>query len=286
MDLKMALKQQQNECNDHALYLALAKREKSRENREIFEKIAAEEKSHYEFWKKVTKKELKPSKVVVRLYIFLAMIFGVSFSVKLIESRESTSVEFYQELSKEYSEAKIISQQEQNHEKMLIGMLEDKKLLYAGAIVLGMNDALVELTGTLSGIALAFDKSVVVGITGAIMGIAASLSMAGSAYLEAKENRDNAITPYTYALYTGASYIVTTFLLVVPFFIFSSITVGLVTMFSVAMLAILGYNFYVSVAKDQSFIERTVQMSVITFGVAIISFAIGYLVKHYFGIEI
>lgn len=285
-DLKRALRQQQNEINDYAVYRLLAQKESDPNNKSVFEKIADEERGHYEFWKNITKTELKPSRFVAVFYTFLVFMFGTSFALKLLEGREAESAEFYDELSKVYPGAANIYKQETVHENSLIEMLNDKKLAYAGAIVLGMNDALVELTGTLSGIALAFDKSMVVGITGAIMGIAASLSMAGSAYLEAKENEDGSISALKYSIYTGVSYIVTTFLLVVPFFVFPSISGSLALMFLIAFLTIVSYNFYVSVAKGQSFVKRTAQMLSITFGVAIISFGIGYFVKNYLGIEI
>jgi VIT1/CCC1 family predicted Fe2+/Mn2+ transporter len=286
MNMPEALKQQKNEINDFTIYTLLSKKEKNEKNRKIFVKIANEEKTHYEFWKQITKQDLKPSALIVYWYTFLVSIFGTSFSLKLLESREDDAIELYHRLSFEYPQAKVIYHEEKHHEIALIDMLEDKKLVYAGAIVLGMNDALVELTGTLSGIALAFDKALVVGVTGMIMGIAASLSMAGSAYLEAKENEDTAISSSVYALYTGGSYILTTLLLVLPFFIFSSMYTGLFMMFVAAFLTIISFNFYVSVAKNQSFLKRSSQMLAITFGVALISFMTGYVVKHYFGIEI
>lgn len=285
-DIKKALRQQQNEINDYTIYKALALHQKDENNKKIFNIIANEEKSHYDFWVKITKKELKAQKIVVLFYIFLVKIFGTSFALKTLEKREAGAEEFYKELFHIYPESKTIYKQETEHEFALIDMLHDKKLVYAGAIVLGMNDALVELTGTLSGIAFAFDKSLVVGLTGLIMGIAASLSMAGSAYLEAKENPSELIKPLTYSLYTGVSYILTTAILVAPFFIFDSILKSIIMMFICAFLAIISYNFYISVAKDLSFTKRVLQMSAITFGVAIISFLIGYLVKHYFGIDI
>ncbi|WP_419678410.1 VIT1/CCC1 transporter family protein [Aliarcobacter lanthieri] len=284
--LKKALRQQQNEINDYTIYKALALQQKDEKNKKVFEKIAKEEKTHYDFWVNITKRQLKPQSFIILFYIFLVKILGTSFTLKFLEKREAGAEEFYKELFEIYPESKIIYQQETEHEFALIDMLHDKKLVYAGAIVLGMNDALVELTGTLSGIALAFDRSIVVGLTGLIMGIAASLSMAGSAYLEAKENPNELIKPLTYSLYTGVSYILTTAILVAPFFIFDSIMESIILMFICAFLAIVLYNFYISVAKDLSFTKRVLQMSAITFGVAIISFLIGYLVKHYFGIDI
>jgi len=286
MDVQKALVQQKNEINDYTLYTALASREKVSHNKKVYENIAQEEKEHYEFWREITGKSIKANHFLVSWYIFLASVFGTSFALKLAEKREKGAEAFYLSLFDTYPQAKEIYAQEMKHEKELIDMLHDKKLLYAGAIVLGMNDALVELTGTLSGIALAFDKSLVVGVTGAIMGIAASMSMAGSSYLEAKESPVEGISPNIYAAYTGFSYILTTLFLVLPFFLIASITSALVTMFIAAFIAIVLYNFYISVAKEQSFYQRTSQMFIITFGVALISFAIGYVVHHYLGIEI
>lgn len=285
-NLQKALKQQQSEINDHTIYKALASHQDNEKNKEVFEKIAKDEKAHYEFWVRITNQQIEAQKLVVWWYIILVKIFGTSFALKSLEKRESGAEEFYKELFEIYPESKKIYKQEVEHEFELIDMLNDKKLLYAGAIVLGMNDALVELTGTLSGIALAFDKSLTVGLTGLIMGIAASLSMAGSAYFEAKENPSEDINPLVYSLYTGVSYILTTTILVVPFFIFEVMSYSLIMMFISAFLAIISYNFYISVAKDLSFSKRVIQMSAITFGVALISFGIGYVVKYYFGIEI
>ena len=286
INLQKALTQQQNEINDYTIYKTLATYQMDENNKKIFEKIAKEEKKHYEFWIKITNQEIKAQKFLVWWFILLVKVLGTSFALKSLEKREAGAELFYKELFEIYPESRQIYKQEEEHEFELIRMLNDKKLLYAGAIVLGMNDALVELTGTLSGIALAFDKSIVVGFTGLIMGIAASLSMAGSAYFEAKENPSEIINPITYSLYTGVSYILTTAILVVPFFIFETMAYSLIMMFICAFLAIISYNFYISVAKDLNFSTRVLQMSTITFGVAIISFIIGYLVKYYFGIEI
>ncbi|WP_041957473.1 VIT1/CCC1 transporter family protein [Sulfurospirillum arsenophilum] len=286
LNLKKALAQQQNEIDDFTIYSMLSVSDKYEANKLIFHKISEEEKGHYTYLLSFTKQELKPRAHVVFFYLLLSKIVGISFTLKFLERREEDAKQFYKELIAIDDKANAIYEQEINHEIELIDMLHDKKLLYAGAIVLGMNDALVELTGTLSGIALAFDKSVVVGITGLIMGIAAALSMAGSAYLESKENIGAEIKPMTYALYTGVSYILTTAILVAPFFICEKISVAIIWMFFGAVLIIGLYNFYISVAKDLPFWKRVREMSYITFGVALISFGIGYVVKHYFGIEI
>ena len=57
-------------------------------------------------------------------------------------------------------------------------------------------------------------------------------------------------------------------------------------MLAFALITILLYNFYICVAKELKFAPRVAQMCAITFGVALISFLIGFLVKKYFGLEI
>ena len=280
-----ALIQQQNELNEYFIYMELAKIEKDPHNKKILQDIALQEKEHYEFWKRITKQDLKPQKLKILYYVTLAKLFGLSFALKLMEKAEERAQCFYKRLVMKYPESRAILLQEHEHEKKLLALLDDKKLKYAGAIVLGMNDALVELTGTLTGIALAFANAKYVGITGVIMGIAASLSMAGSAYLEARE-QDSGVEPKKYAIYTGLAYILTTIILVAPFFVVESAKVGLVFMFLGAIVAVIVYNFYIAVAKDESFTKRVGEMFAITFGVALISFAIGYVVNKYFGIEI
>ncbi len=286
MDMQKALHQQQNEIDEHHIYKRLAQLEKSEHNKKILSEIAEDELRHYKFWVKITNKELAPRKWRVWYYTTMARIFGLSFALKLMERGEEGAEEFYLQIAKEIPEAKKIYEDEVRHEKMLLNMLKDEKLEYAGAVVLGMNDALVELTGTLTGVALAFNNAKYVGITGVIMGIAASLSMAGSAYLEARENADKGIEPKKYAFYTGFSYILTTILVVLPFFLLDSAKIALVAMFTAAAFVIVVYNYYIAVARDESFGKRVGEMFAITFGVSLISFVIGYIVNRYFGIEI
>ncbi|MRI82813.1 MAG: rubrerythrin family protein [Nitratiruptor sp.] len=281
-----ALRQQQKELDDYTIYKEMARLCSQIENREIFLQIADQEYRHYQFWKQITGVELRPRWWRVRLFILMARILGISFALKLLERWEREAEAFYKQIADQYPEAQRIYEEERSHEQRLIAMLHDSKLAYAGAIVLGMNDALVELTGTLTGVALAFDNAKYVGITGTIMGIAASLSMAGSAYLEAREQREAQIEPKRYALYTGLSYIFTTILVVAPFFLLPSAKEALLFMFLNALLAIVGYNFYIAIARDEALWPRVREMVVITFGVAAISFVIGFLVNRYFGIEI
>ena len=180
-----------------------------------------------------------------------------------------------------------IAQDEEAHEKELLGILNDKRLAYVGAIVLGLNDALVELTGTLVGLSFAFSDNLVIGVTGLIMGIAAALSMAASGYLASQEEEEKEdVNPVTAAVYTGVAYLITVALLVFPYFIVTSPKAAMGIMLVMTLLIIAGYNYYISVAKTVNFKKRFLTMALISVGVAAISFGIGYLSKTWLGVSI
>jgi len=204
-----------------------------------------------------------------------------------MESGEVNAQALYEEAKILLPEVGNIQSEEEQHELELIGILKDNRLSYVGAIVLGLNDALVELTGTLTGLTFAFGNNQVIGITGLIMGIAAALSMASSGYLASQEDEEvKDINPIIAAVYTGLAYLITVFLLVAPYFIFSNGMVALGVMLVITLLIIGGYNYYISVAKEVSFKKRFLSMASISIGVAAISFVIGFVVKKYFGFDL
>ncbi|AMC11095.1 rubrerythrin family protein [Lutibacter profundi] len=281
------VKQQQNEITEHLIYAELAKISTDKKNIEILYEISSQELSHYEFWKGITKKEIKPNKWKIKKYVWLAKMFGLSFSLRLMEMGESEASKFYSSIAEKYPEALTIQEEELQHEQKLIGILNDNRLNYAGSIVLGLNDALVEFTGTLAGLTFAFSNNKIVGATGLIMGFAASLSMAASGYLSSKEEEENEkINPITAAIYTGVSYILTVVFLVAPYLILDNPYLALGLMLLTTVLIIAGYTYYISVAKILSFKKRFIQMAVISIGVAAISFGIGTIIKQIFGVNI
>lgn len=287
MDLDQEiLAQQRSELTEHHIYRCLAKKTKDPHNKKVLSQIAREELYHYKFWKNITKKELRPSWVKIQLYLFLSYILGLSFALRLMENNEEKAQKFYKKVEKKYPKVKKIMEDEHKHEQQLIAILHDKRLTYAGAIVLGLNDALVELTGTLTGLTLAFQNGLLIGVTGLIMGIAASLSMAASGYLSSKEEEDNNKDALTSALYTGVAYFITVLFLVAPYFLIQNVFYAMATMLVIALLIIAAYTKYISVAKDLKFTPRFVTMALISLGVAALSFVLGYAVKTFFGIEV
>jgi VIT1/CCC1 family predicted Fe2+/Mn2+ transporter len=164
-------------------------------------------------------------------------------------------------------------------------MIDEEKLRYVGSIVLGLNDALVEFTGALAGFTFALQSSRLVAVTGMIMGFAASLSMAASEYLSTK-SESGGKNPVKASVYTGSIYMLTVFLLVLPYLLFSNVYVSLAVTLLNAIIIIFMFTFYISVAKDLSFKNRFLEMASISLGVSALTFAIGYVMKTVFGVQI
>jgi len=283
--LKIILKNQQSEINEHHVYNNLAKLAKHKKNKKVLQHIAKDELRHYNFWKKHTKQSFRPQKLEVLKYTLLARIFGLIFGLKLMERGENLAKKHYRNLEKYYPGALKISKDETQHEKTLINLIKEERLDYVGSIVLGINDALVELTGVLAGLTLVFQSANIVGIASLITGIAASLSMASSEYLSIKSEKTTK-TPVKAAFYTGFAYLITVLFLIFPYFIFENVFHSLALTITNAIIVILLYTFYMSVARDISFKRRFLEMFLISMGVATLSFAIGFLIRTFIGIDI
>ena len=124
--------------------------------------------------------DMQPEAWKVFKYRWLARILGFTFAVKLMERGEENAQEEYQLLASEVEESILIRQQEEEHEKALLEILEEERLQYVGSMVLGLNDALVELTGSLAGFTFAMQNTRLIALSGLIMGISATFSMASS----------------------------------------------------------------------------------------------------------
>lgn len=272
---------QRNEATEAMVYAHLAAIEKHEGNAAILQRIAGDEARHGAILEDMLGFSVPPQKWRAALYILVARLFGLSFGLRLMERGESMAADAYGKLAADFPTFQQIAEDEQRHEIALLGMLDDERLSYMGSVVLGLNDALVELTGALAGFTFALSNGRLIAITGLITGLSASMSMAASGYLSAREENDPAKPPLKSALYTGGAYVIAVALLVLPYFLVSSVGLALGLTLTTAFLIIAVFNYYISVARDESFWPRFLEMAALSGGVALISFFIGLLLHHF-----
>lgn len=284
--LEIIKKMQQNELTESVIYSAIAKFAKGDKNKETLMRLSSEERAHYEVWKNYTGIEMKPQKGKIFKFKFFARVLGFTFAVKLMETGEEMAQKEYEIISAEIAECAQIKRDEEEHEAALLEMLDEERLQYVGSMVLGMNDALVELTGSLAGFTFAMQNTRLIALSGLIMGISATFSMASSEFLAAKsEGRNDAFKSCTY---TGIAYLITVALLILPYLLMGNenYMAALFTMIGVVILIIAGFTYYISVAKGERFKPRFLEMSLISLGVAVVSFFVGVLAKKFLGVDL
>ena len=284
--LEIIKRMQQNELTESVIYRKIATFAKGEENKETLLRLSREEKAHYEIWKKYTGVDMVPEKGKIRKYTLIARILGFTFAVKLMEKGEEHAQDEYETLAREVVESTAIRQQEEEHEQALLGMLDEESLQYVGSMVLGLNDALVELTGSLAGFAFALQNTRLIALSGLIVGISATFSMASSEFLAARsEGRTDALKSCSY---TGTAYLLTVVALIAPYLLFPAdqFIPALICMLAVVVLIIAGFTYYTSVAQDQPFKRRFTEMAVISITVAVLSFVVGILAKKFLGVDL
>jgi VIT1/CCC1 family predicted Fe2+/Mn2+ transporter len=281
---KKILIAQKNEITEYIIYDKLSNSIKNG-NKKILKQISLDEFRHHDFWKKYTKKEIKPSKWKIWKYYWISRLFGITFGIKLMERGEENAQINYKEIAKNIPAVKNIINDENEHEKKLINIINEERLQYMGSVVLGLNDALVELTGALAGFTLALQKTKLIAFMGLITGIAASLSMGASEYLSTKSEAGTK-NPLKASVYTTIAYVFTVLFLILPYLIFSNIYLALGITLLNAFIIILIFTYYISIAKDLDFEKRFSEMALISLGVAALSFGIGFLIRIFFNVEI
>jgi VIT1/CCC1 family predicted Fe2+/Mn2+ transporter len=276
---------QQDEITERSVYKKLAESVGDPHNRGVLEHIADDEMKHYLFWKNHTRREMVPNRWVLWKYFLISKILGITFGIKLMERNESLAQVNYEKISRFIPGAIDLKRDEIEHEKELINLIDEEKLKYVGSMVLGLSDAIVELTGVLAGLTFTLHNTRLIAMAGLITGIAAALSMAASEYLSTK-SEESSRNPFRASLYTGVGYMLTVFFLAFPYLIFEDYYFCLgFTLFN-AVVVIFLFTYYVSTAKGISFGKRFFEMVAISFCVAALTFVIGYFVKLLLNVDI
>lgn len=280
------LKMQRDEITGCILYEKIARRQKDETNKKAFLEISCAERSHYETWKGYTGRDVAPNRRKIALFSVLSRVLGITFTIKFFENGEDVGISDLKAIEQELPEAGAILAEEEAHESRLMEMIDEERLHYVGSVVLGLNDALVELTGTIAGLTFALANNRLIALSGIITGVAATLSMAASNYLA--ERADGNAQALKSSAYTGVAYLITVVLIVLPYLLLPNgwYVAAFCIMIAAVVLIILSFNYYISVAQDLPFWKRFGEMVLISLGVAALSFAIGLAAKHLLGINV
>ncbi len=283
--MEKILRAQKNEITEHFIYGNLSKQVKDVRHSEILGDISRDEMNHYNILRDITKMDVGVDKFKMYFYILISRFFGLNFGLKLMERGEDFAQDAYEKIKEVSPKVEDIIRDENKHEREIISFIDEEHLKYVSSMVLGLNDALVELSGALIGFTLALQDAFMVGIVGLITGIAASMSMATSEFLSTRHEESDK-NPLKASLYTGLAYIFTVLLLSSPYLLIKELYFCMSLVILNSMLLILIFTFYISIAKGMNFRKRFLEMAAISLGVAVINFFIGLGIRKVFGLEV
>lgn len=278
------------EFADSYLYAELSKIEKNKTFKQILLLLSKQENEHYLFWSKFIDKNNFSTPKWKLLFIKIARLFlGLVFVAKYLEKKEKETIADYNKILNvlEHNDriilAKII-EEEKTHEREFIAQIPEDKIKFTSSIVLGINDGLIELTGALTGFTFALTNHILIAVTGLITGIAAALSMAASAYMQAKHEEGKDANKA--AFYTGLSYLIVVTLLVAPFVFIPNNILALSFMAIIIILIIISLSLYTSILLDKPLKKQLMQIFTFSVGVALIAFTLGTAFRKLLNVQI
>lgn len=280
-----------DEYRDYMVYLALLRLEKDPMRREILKKIASQEYEHYSFWKKISDKCIvKVSKTYIYMMLLIRIVFGLTFTLKILEGHESRTIQEYKRIMEDLDDdgkkqlEKLIND-EKEHERYFINQIDEKILKYTGFIILGLADAIIEITGVHAGFLGVTNSTIIAGVAGLVVGFAASISMAVASYLQAKIHITEKRSPILSALVTGITYIGSVATLAAPYFLLENILYAFIASISIAVLSTFIFTFYTSIVNEKKFIKEFTESTLLILGTALATFFFGEFLGDIFGIK-
>lgn len=282
-----------DEWSDYTLYERLSRTvDDSSPFAGVLKSLSETEHGHYEFWRKYVPTE-KPALSRLKLYwvLFLRRFFGLTFAIRYLDRHEAKVVVEYAALAhlipeKDRADFDAMVADEKEHEKAFAMKAESSAVAYISFVVLGLADALVEISGIHAGWLGLFEKTEIAGLAGIIAGGAASLAMASAAFAQAKQGGFKGSARLS-AAYTGVSYFVTAVLLATPYFLTSNMIFALGGSLTLAVVILALTTWYSVVIQQKLFMRDFVEILLILFATTIVVFTLGYVVSAVFpGIKV
>src|SRR5256712_11258632 len=214
-----------DEYLDHLTYKRLSDTRIAKNERfsEILAGLSATEYRHYEFWRRyVPEFQVMANSVRDDLNVLLRFLFGLSFAVRYLDRHEASVIKRYRAVAElippqDREAFDEMLRDEQEHEKEFGQKIETSSVHYISFVVLGLADALVEITGIHAGSLGIYNSTEISGLAGVVAGAAASLAMSSAAFAQAKQGFTGSAR--LSAVYTRVSYFISAGIPAASFFL-------------------------------------------------------------------
>jgi VIT1/CCC1 family predicted Fe2+/Mn2+ transporter len=273
-----------DEFLDFTLYDRLSKRVKNNPSfADALSQLSATEERHFEFWKKYlpgTEPSYSGTKLLLVLLFY--RIFGLTFAIRYLERHESRTIKEYRSVEslippEDRQAFDAMLRDEEKHELEFSNRVISASVRYISFVVLGLADALVEISGIHAGSLGIYQVTEIAGLAGIIAGGAASLAMASAAYAQAKQGFQGSAR--LSAVYTGVSYFITAVFLAAPYFLTKVMANALATSLLLAVVILALATYYSSVISGKAFPREFAEILLILFGATVALYLFGEFIR-------
>ncbi|HZD12623.1 MAG TPA: VIT1/CCC1 family protein [Candidatus Binatus sp.] len=276
-----------DEYTDYKTYLALSRRERNPVFKKALEELAEQEQHHYEFWKKYAPNtSVRINRLKLYFVLLLRFTLGLTFTMKFLERHEDAIIARYNQVApsipaQDRTSFDEMVNDEQHHESYLMGEVKEGRVKYMSFIVLGLADAVVEISGIHAGSLGVYEQTRLAGLAGIIAGMAASIAMASAAYAQAKQGFEGSAK--WSAIYTGISYMFTAIFLALPYFLTESMIYALSTSVLTGVVLVAMMTYYDTVISRRPFKRQFGEIAGIILGASLALYIAGFIIHQYFG---
>jgi VIT1/CCC1 family predicted Fe2+/Mn2+ transporter len=287
---RIAIEACEDELRDKTVYARLARsfENKNHNHNQIFTQLADTEEKHYTFWRKYCPNtENKPSKIRIWLVLYLRFLFGTTFAIKLLERHEAKDIEKFTSIARmipteDKPKFDEMLEDELSHEKGFRDQIESSYVKYLSFVVLGLADAIVEISGIHAGSLGIFNSTEITGLAGVVAGAAASIAMASAAYAQARQGFLGSAS--VSAFFTGVSYFISAVILASPYFITKEMVVAMATSLVLAAFIVAVTTYYNSVISERRFLKDFLPLIGIMLVATAALYVFGNVVRLFTGI--
>jgi len=272
---------QRREITEHFIYQKIANSTKDKRDKKLLNIISRDELTHYIFWKKKSHRDLKPNFFEVYFTLFFAKILGYVFILRFFINNEKKAQTGYHRLINIYPHINDLLKDEKKHERHITTILNKHHLRYLDSVFVGLDDAVIELLGLLIGLIIVLNDKSVILLIGTIITLSTAVRAGASQYFEMEVEARGHKKPIIAFFYSFLGFFIAATLLLFPFLIFSNIYFSAMLMLFNSFILILFFSYYFSVLKNLSFRKKCRDIMIITYGVALLTFAVSLLIKHY-----
>lgn len=154
---------------------------------------------------------------------------------------------------------------------------------YLGFIALGLSDGIVEITGVHAGFLGVTGSTLIAGISGVIVGVAAAISMGSAAYLQAKQDPQK--SPFLSAITTGISYLLAALCLAFPYFIIHTMVTAFTVSSIIGIIILAIFTSYGTKIYNRKFWPEFLETVSLLFGTALVTYLLGSAVGRAFHVN-